>query len=87
MKNGITVIVLTLNEESNISYCLKNVIGWANEIIILDSHSTDSTVAVAESLGAKVYFRIFDNYAKQRNYAMNCQLLIIGYYFWMLMSG
>jgi glycosyltransferase involved in cell wall biosynthesis len=71
MKNGITVIVLTLNEESNISYCLKNVIGWANEIIILDSHSTDSTVAVAESLGAKVYFRIFDNYAKQRNYAIN----------------
>jgi glycosyltransferase involved in cell wall biosynthesis len=71
MKNGITVIVLTLNEELNISYCIKNVIGWANEIIILDSYSTDSTVAIAESLGAKVYFRIFDNYAKQRNYAIN----------------
>lgn len=71
MKNGITVIVLTLNEELNISYCLKNVTGWADEIIILDSYSTDSTVAIAESLGAKVYFRIFDNYAKQRNYAIN----------------
>jgi glycosyltransferase involved in cell wall biosynthesis len=71
MKNGVTVIVLTLNEAPNISYCLKNVIGWANEIIILDSYSTDSTVAIAESLGAKVYFRIFDNYAKQRNYAIN----------------
>jgi glycosyltransferase involved in cell wall biosynthesis len=71
MKNAITVIVLTLNEEPNISFCLRNVTGWANEIIILDSYSTDSTVAIAESFGAKVYFRIFDNYAEQRNYAIN----------------
>ena len=71
MKNGVTVIVLTLNEEPNISYCLKNVIGWANEIIILDSYSKDSTVEISKSYGANVYVREFDNYAKQRNYAVN----------------
>lgn len=71
MKNEITVIILTLNEEANISYCLKNVSDWANEIIILDSYSTDSTVSIAESAGAKVYSRKFDNYSRQRNYAIN----------------
>jgi glycosyltransferase involved in cell wall biosynthesis len=69
--NKLTVVVLTLNEEANISYCLSNVIDFANEIIILDSFSTDSTVSISESFGAKVYFRKFDNYANQRNYAIN----------------
>lgn len=71
MQNGITVVVLTLNEEKNIEFCLRNITGWANEIIILDSYSTDSTVSLAESLGARVFFRKFDNYARQRNYAIN----------------
>jgi glycosyltransferase involved in cell wall biosynthesis len=71
MNNKVTVIVLTLNEELNISYCLKNVIDWANEVIILDSYSTDSTVSISESFGAKVFFRKFDDYARQRNYAIN----------------
>jgi glycosyltransferase involved in cell wall biosynthesis len=71
MSNDITVIVLTLNEELNISHCLENVSGWAGEIIILDSYSNDSTVSKAEFAGAKVYFRKFDNYAAQRNYALN----------------
>lgn len=68
---NISVIILTLNEEKNISFCLKSVVEWASEIIILDSYSTDSTVSKAESAGARVYFRKFDNYAMQRNYALN----------------
>lgn len=66
----ITVIILTLNEEFNISYCLNNVSGWAKEIIVLDSYSEDSTIPLAKSFGAKVFFRHFDNYANQRNYAV-----------------
>ena len=68
--NNLTVIILTLNEESNISQALNSVKGWAEDIIILDSGSTDGTVKLAESMGAKVFHRSFDNYANQRNYAL-----------------
>lgn len=71
IKCNISVIILTLNEEKNISYCLNNVFNWANEIIILDSYSTDATVTIAKSFGAKVFFRKFDDYARQRNYSIN----------------
>jgi glycosyltransferase involved in cell wall biosynthesis len=67
---NISVIILTYNEELNISQALKNITGWAKEIIVLDSGSTDNTVKIAESFGAKVFHRQFDNYANQRNYAL-----------------
>jgi len=69
-KIDITIIILTYNEELNIQFSLSNVIKWAKEVIVLDSYSTDKTVKIAESLGAKVYYRKFDTFAKQRNYAI-----------------
>lgn len=68
--NDVTIIILSYNEELNISQALKNVSGWAREIIVLDSGSTDNTIKIAESFGAKVFYRKFDNYANQRNYAL-----------------
>lgn len=50
----LSVIVITLNEEKNIGRCLESV-KWANEIIVVDSGSTDKTIEIAESYGAKVY--------------------------------
>ena len=70
MKSPITTIILTLNEELNISNALNSVKEWAADIFILDSGSTDGTVKIAESIGAKVFHRTFDNYADQRNYAI-----------------
>ena len=58
---NISVIILTYNEELNIEQSLKNVSGWAKEIIVLDSGSTDNTIKIAESYGAKVFYRQFDN--------------------------
>lgn len=66
----ITVVVLTLNEEINIRQALGNVVGWAREVIVLDSGSKDKTCEIAQELGAKVFYRQFDNYANQRNYAI-----------------
>ena len=66
----LTVVILTLNEEKNLPYALENVIGWAKEVFVLDSGSTDKTVEIAEKMGAKVFYRKFDTYAKQRNYAI-----------------
>lgn len=70
MTNKVSVIILTLNEEANISHALKSVSGWAREVIILDSGSTDRTAGIAKEYGASIYHRAFDNYAAQRNYAI-----------------
>jgi glycosyltransferase involved in cell wall biosynthesis len=66
----LSVIILTYNEELNISQALNSVKDWAEEIIVLDSGSTDGTIKLAENLGAKIFHRTFDNYANQRNYAL-----------------
>ena len=66
----LTVVILTLNEEENIRYSVGNVIGWARNVYVLDSGSSDRTVEIAEEMGAKVFYRKFDTYAKQRNYAI-----------------
>lgn len=65
----VTVIILTKNEENQIKACLESV-KWADEVIVIDSGSIDKTVEIAESLGAKVYTREFDNYVNQKNWAI-----------------
>lgn len=55
MNKDISVIILTLNEELHIERCIKSLLSFTNEIFIVDSFSTDRTVEIAESLGAKVY--------------------------------
>jgi glycosyltransferase involved in cell wall biosynthesis len=68
--NNLTVVVITYNEELNITQSVSNVIGWAKDIFVLDSGSNDKTVEIAENLGANTFYRKFDTYAKQRNYAI-----------------
>jgi glycosyltransferase involved in cell wall biosynthesis len=65
-----TVLVLTLNEEVNIGRCLGSV-GWASQVIVVDSGSTDRTVEIARRMGAEVVRRDFDDFASQRNWAMH----------------
>lgn len=64
------VIVLTYNEEKNLAQALDSVVGWAREIFIVDSLSTDQTLGIAERYGCKIAHHRFENYAKQRNYAL-----------------
>lgn len=66
----LTVIILTYQEEANIKYALQNVSEWAKQIIVLDSFSTDNTIAIIKQFNAEIYQREFDNYANQRNYAL-----------------
>lgn len=69
--NKLSVVVITLNEEENITSCLKSVKSLADEIIVLDSGSSDQTVQLAKKLGAKVFKRKFDNFASQKNAALD----------------
>lgn len=68
MKN-ISVLVLTYNEEINLPGCLESV-SFSDDVVVLDSHSSDETAQIAEDSGATVLFRKFDNYAAQRNYGL-----------------
>jgi glycosyltransferase involved in cell wall biosynthesis len=67
----LAVIILTYNEEANIAQSLDSVAGWVNEIIILDSLSTDRTLEIASEYGCHISQNKFENYAKQRNYALD----------------
>lgn len=53
--NKLSVVIATRNEEENIARCLNSVRQLADEIIVIDEHSTDKTREIAEKLGAKVY--------------------------------
>jgi len=70
MTAPLTVIILTYNEELNLPQALRSVCGWAKQVIVLDSFSTDRTVQIAREFGAEVYQHRFENYAKQRNHAL-----------------
>lgn len=67
----ITAIILTFNEELHIERCIKSVQRVCMDVLIVDSFSTDSTCAIAESLGAKVVQHKFENQARQFNWAID----------------
>lgn len=66
---AISVLILTFNEEDNLAGCLESV-SWSDDVVVLDSFSTDRTVELARFHGARVVQRAFDNYANQRNYGL-----------------
>lgn len=70
MTTPVTVIILTYNEEANLAQALGSVAGWAGQVIVLDSFSTDRTVEIAREFGCDVHQHAFENYARQRNHAL-----------------
>ena len=68
---GLSVILITKNEEANLKDCLESV-SFANEIIIVDSQSTDQTISIAQSFGAKVEITSdWPGFGPQKNRALN----------------
>ena len=69
----VSVYLITLNEEAHLAEVLEP-LGAFSELIVVDSGSTDNTVAIAKAKGAKVYHQDWLGYAKQKAYAMSlCQ--------------
>ncbi|WP_339658668.1 glycosyltransferase family 2 protein [uncultured Polaribacter sp.] len=66
----ITAIIPTLNEEIHIEDAIKSV-SFADEIIIIDSFSTDNTVILAEKYNVKIIKRKFDDFSSQKNFAID----------------
>lgn len=71
MSARISVLIPTFNEEPNIAQCLSSVLGWADDVFVVDSYSTDRTVAIANEMGATVVQHKFEGYAEQKNWAMD----------------
>jgi glycosyltransferase involved in cell wall biosynthesis len=66
----LSAVIITYNEEKNIARCIESLHGLADEVIVVDSLSKDATVAIAESLGAKVIAQPFLGYIEQKNFAL-----------------
>lgn len=69
---SVAIAIITKNEIRNIKDSIMNAKMLTEEILVVDSGSTDGTVEIAKDLGAKVIYRDWDNFANQRNYAMAC---------------
>ena len=67
----LSVIIPTYNEENYILDCLQSV-SFANQIIVVDSYSTDNTVEIAKSFRCEVFQRKFDHFSNQKNSAIAC---------------
>jgi len=66
----ISVIILACNEERNIGDCLQSVADLSADIFVVDSGSTDRTAEIARSFGATLVEHPFENYSRQRNWAL-----------------
>lgn len=66
----VSCLILTYNEASNIGECLA-ALEWCEDVLVLDSGSTDATVAIARSFGARILDRKFDHFAGQRNFGLD----------------
>ncbi|MDR3706247.1 MAG: glycosyltransferase family 2 protein [Paludibacteraceae bacterium] len=65
----LSAVIITYNEERNIGKCLDSVKNIADEIVVVDSYSSDKTQEICELYGVRFFQRGWDNYSAQKNYA------------------
>jgi len=71
----LTAVVMTFNEEKNLEACLRSIVGKVDQIIVIDSFSTDRTIEIAKRYTSDIYQHEFLNYAKQYLWGMeNCEI-------------
>jgi len=70
MCERLAVIILTYNEELNVAQALRSVCGWANEVFVVDSLSSDRTPEIAQQFNCEIVQHPFTGYAQQRNWAL-----------------
>ncbi|MEM6803303.1 MAG: glycosyltransferase family 2 protein [Bacteroidota bacterium] len=66
----LSVVIISFNEEKNIGRCLDSVAEIADEVLVIDSHSTDKTLAIARERGVRILLHEFEGHVKQKNFAL-----------------
>jgi len=67
-KNKFSIVILTYNEEESLQGCIDS-IKWCDDIVIIDSYSTDATLTIADKNNVRVFQNKFLDFAQQRNFA------------------
>jgi glycosyltransferase involved in cell wall biosynthesis len=67
--NKLSAVIITLNEEDNIAKCINSIRDIADEIVVVDSFSSDRTKEIAEAEGARVVQNKFEGHIQQKNFA------------------
>lgn len=67
--NSISAVIITQNEERNIMRCLSSLQGVADEIVVVDSGSTDATESICQKFGSRFVHHDWAGYSEQKNYA------------------
>lgn len=66
---NLSAVIITFNEERNIARCVQSLVGIADEIVVVDSFSTDRTEAICREKGVRFLQHPFAGYIEQKNYA------------------
>ncbi len=66
----ISAVIITKNEEKNIARCLES-LKWVDEIVVVDSESTDKTVKIAKEYNAKIVSPVWGGYGKAKNFGVD----------------
>ena len=67
----LSVVIITLDEERNIERCIRSVQSVADEIVVVDSYSTDRTKEICQSLGVRFIENPFVDFVQQKNFALD----------------
>ena len=67
--NKLSVVIITFNEEENIGKCIDSVHEVADEVVVVDSFSTDRTIEIATAKGARIIQHKFEGHIQQKNFA------------------
>src|SRR5947209_2384891 len=65
----VSCLIYTLNEEANLPHCLGS-LGWCDDIVVVDSYSSDQTEAIARAAGARLVQHKFTGFGDQRNWSL-----------------
>ncbi len=66
----LSAFLIVRNESADIAACLQSLQGLADEVVVVDSHSTDNTAEICRRMGARVFTRVFDGYGAQKQFAL-----------------
>lgn len=70
MEISLSVVIITFNEAEKIARCISSVQPIADEIVVVDSHSTDDTVTICRNMGCKIIAHDFSGHIEQKNFAI-----------------